>query len=51
MNLISNCCLIGDYCENKHIQYLHRLCGIHFSDDIKVLINEYKTLISQKLNL
>ena len=45
MNLISNCCLIGDYCENNHIQYFTPFVwNTFFPDDIKVLINEYKNI-------
>ena len=43
MNLISNCCLIGDLCEYKCIQYFTPFVwNTFFPDDIKVLINEYK---------
>ena len=52
MNLISNCCLIGDYCENKHIQYFTPFVwNTFFPDDIKVLINEYKNIDFTKVKL
>lgn len=52
MNLISNCCLIGDYCENKHIQYFTPFVwNTFFPDDIKVLINEYKNIDFNKVKL
>lgn len=52
MNLISNCCLIGDYCENKHIQYFTPFVwNTFFPDDIKVLINEYKNIDFTKVQL
>ena len=52
MNLISNCCLIGDYCENKHIQYFTPFVwNTFFPDDIKVLINEYKNIDFTKIKL
>ena len=52
MNLISNCCLIGDYCENKHIQYFTPFVwNTFFPDDIKVLINDYKNIDFTKIKL
>lgn len=52
MNLISNCCLIGDYCENKHIQYFTPFVwNTFFPDDIKILINEYKNIDFTKVQL
>lgn len=45
MNLISNCCLIGDYCELKNIQYFTPFVwNTFFPDDIKILIKEYKNI-------
>ena len=52
MNLISNCCLIGDYCENKHIQYFTPFVwNTFFPADVKVLINEYKNIDFTKIKL
>ncbi len=52
MNLISNCCLIGDLCENKHIKYFTPFVWNTFSpDDIKILINEYKNIDFTKVQL
>lgn len=52
MNLISNCCLIGDLCENKHIQYFTPFVwNSFFPDDIKILINEYKNIDFTKIQL
>ena len=51
MNLISNCCLIGDLCEYKHIQYFTPFVwNTFFPDDIKILIKNTMKLIFQKLN-
>lgn len=52
MNLISNCCLIGDLCEYKHIQYFTPFVwNTFFPDDVKVLINEYKNIDFTKIKL
>ena len=52
MNLISNCCLIGDLCEYKHIQYFTPFVwNTFFPDDIKILINEYKSIDFTKVKL
>lgn len=52
MNLISNCCLIGDLCEYKCIQYFTPFVwNTFFPDDIKVLINEYKNIDFTKVQL
>lgn len=45
MNILPNCCIVGDYCETKHIQYFTPFVwNTFFPDDIKVLIKEYKNL-------
>ena len=52
MNLIGNCCIIGDLCENKHIQYFTPFVwNTFFPDDIKVLIKEYKNIDFAKIQL
>ena len=52
MNLISNCCLIGNLCEYKYIQYFTPFVwNTFFPDDIKILINEYKNIDFTKVKL
>ena len=52
MNLLSNCCLIGDLCEEKHIQYFTPFVwNSFFPDDIKVLIKEYDNIDFSKVEL
>ena len=52
MNILSNCCFVGDLCENKHIQYLTPFVwNTFFPDDIKVLIKEYKNIDFSKIQL
>ena len=54
MNLLSNCCLIGDLCEEKHIQYFTPFVWnsfFFFPDDIKVLIKEYDNIDFSKVEL
>ncbi len=52
MNLLSNCCLIGDFCEEKHIQYFTPFVwNSFFPDDIKVLISDYSNIDFSKIEL
>ena len=52
MNLIANCCIVGDLCENKHIQYFTPFVwNTFFPDDIKVLLKEYKNIDFTKIQL
>lgn len=52
MNILSNCCFVGDLCENKHIQYFTPFVwNTFFPDDIKVLIKEYKNIDFSKIQL
>ena len=52
MNLISNCCLIGDLCEYKHIQYFTPFVwNTFFPDDIKILIKKYNEIDFSKIKL
>lgn len=52
MNIISNCCLIGDLCEEKHIQYFTPFVwNSFFPSDIKVLISDYPNIDFSKIEL
>lgn len=52
MNLIPNCCIVGDYCETTHIQYFTPFVwNTIFPDDIKILIKEYKNLDFSNIQL
>ena len=52
MNLLSNCCLIGDFCEYKRIQYFTPFVwNTFFPDDIKTLIRNYDKIDFSKINL
>lgn len=52
MNILPNCCIVGDYCENKHIQYFTPFVwNTFFPDDIKILIKEYKNLNFSNIRL
>ena len=52
MNLIANCCIVGDLCENKHIQYFTPFVwNTFFPDDIKILLKEYKNIDFTKIQL
>lgn len=52
MNLISNCCLIGDLCEYKRIQYFTPFVwNTFFPDDIKTLIRSYDKIDFSKIDL
>ena len=52
MNLISNCCLIGDLCEYKRIQYFTPFVwNTFFPDDIKTLIRSYDKIDFSKIYL
>lgn len=52
MNILPNCCIVGDYYENKHIQYFTPFVwNTFFPDDIKILIKEYKNLNFSNIRL
>ena len=45
MNIISNCCLVGDLCEVKHIQYFTPFVwNSLFPDAIKTIIEHYNEI-------
>jgi hypothetical protein len=52
MNLISNCCIVGDLCEYKGIQYFTPFVwNTFFPDDIKILISDYDKINFSKIDL
>lgn len=52
MNLLSNCCIVGDLCEYKHIQYFTPFVwNSFFPDDIKVLIRDYDKINFSEIDL
>lgn len=52
MNIISNCCIVGDLCEIKNIQYFTPFVwNTFFPNDIKILIKEYNNINFQNIEL
>lgn len=52
MNLISNCCLVGDFCEIKKVKFFTPFVwNTFFIPDIKTLIENYETLDFDNIEL